>query len=605
MAIEEVRLWEPYEITLEAREAYDNPYTDVTVWVHLEGPGFEKRVYGFWDGDNVFRVRILATEPGVWSWRSGASCSDAGLCGERGRLNAVPWPEADLVENPCRRGFLRSTPNGHALTYADGTPCFLVGDTWWAAPTFRYRWTEAPEGHPVGPQMGFKDMVRYRKAQGYNLIAMIAAMPTWANDGQPPLIWLDEAAGVGIRDAWQQAGTQSAKDMHNEGGRPFLFPGKVPGYEEIVPDFDHINPAYFRCLDRKVDYLNAEGFIPFIEVARRDVSTIWRAFYDWPDSYARYIQYVFSRYQAHNCILSPIHYDWQRMSIPSRDYNTPANLVLDRYGPPPFGTLCSANSNGSTLINFDQPPWLTLHQIGNWRDHDHHWLLTEIYDETDPPRPGLNGEPYYAGWPDHSGWPDYAGWSEEDFIGGTPADDAACRSGMYGSVLSGGLAGHIYGAEGIWGGDIEPEARRTMWEALTWRSGAQMAHLKAFVLSEGERYQHLTPKADLITPNKTADTSGNRGWAYCARTPERDLFLAYFEAGYADLATQNPQLRGALAEHRYRARWLNPRSGGWADAGSLDADAWCRIALPQLPSAEDWALKLTLEGPLQEQASTL
>jgi hypothetical protein len=604
MAPTRVHVWEKVEITLEAHRTYENPYTDVQVWVDLEGPGLTQRVYGFWDGGNTFRVRVVAPTPGTWTWRSGTSRSDAGMCGERGHLEAVAWTEAELAENPSRRGFLRASHNGHALNYADGTPCYLTGDTWWATPTYRYPWDDsapeaAPEAEPKGaldvrPGMSFQEMVQYRKRQGYNLIAMIAALPAWANDGLPAHIWADEAAGLGIRQAWQQAGTQSAKDMHNEGGRPFLFPGRVPGYEQVVPDFDRINPAYFQAMDRKVDYLTAEGIIPFIEATRRDISTAWHAFYDWPTSYARYIQYIFSRYHAHNCILSPIHYDWHYMSIPSRAYNEPIYLAFEQTGPPPFGTLCSANPSGSTLLNFGEAPWLTLHQSGNWRDHDDHWLLTEIFNETSPPRPALNGEPYYAGWSDYKGWPDYEGWTDDDFVGGTEADDAACRSGMYGSFLSGGLAGHIYGAQGIWSGDIEPEARITLWDALQWRSGAQMEHLRTFVLSEGARYQDLAPHVEEVTPNKTAQIVGNEGWAYCARTEERDLFMLYFERGYAETTASQPRLRGALPEREYQASWFDPRMGTWSDAGHLIADAWRRIQLPRLPSKDDWALKLVL-----------
>ncbi len=592
MTSEKVHIWQKQEITLEAHNTYDNPYTDVTVWVDLKGPDFNKRVYGFWDGDNVFRVRITAIAPGEWSWISGSSQCDAGLCGERGHFTAIEWSEAEKQANPCRRGFLRPTANGHAIQYADGTACFLIGDTWWATPTYRYRWTAAPEGNPPGPDMGFKDMVQYRKSQTYNCIAMLAAHPVWANDDQPPLIWFDESQNIGIRDAWPQSGTDSAKAMHNEGGRPFLFPGHVPGYETVVPDFDRINPTYFQYLDRKIDYLNTEGFIPFIEVARRDISTVWRAFYAWPESYTRYIQYVFSRYQAHNVILSPIHYDWSRMSIPSRDYNEAANLVLKRYGPPPFDTLLSANANGSTLINFGQAQWIGLHQIGNWRDHNSHWLLTEIFQECDPPRPALNGEPYYAGWADYHCWSE-EGCTEDDFIGGTEADDAACRSGMYGSFLSGGLAGHIYGAQGLWGGDIEAESPYTMWDALQWASGAQMAYFRKFVESEDARFQELIPNADLVYPNKTRDLSSNRDWAYAARTPARDLFMLYFETG-----CPQSSLRGTLPNADYRAQWFNPRTGDWLDAGRLHADAWCRIeTLPPLPTSEDWALKLILQKP--------
>ncbi|NIM07443.1 MAG: hypothetical protein GTN69_11930, partial [Armatimonadetes bacterium] len=96
-----------------------------------------------------------------------------------------------------------------------------------------------------------------------------------------------------------------------------------------------------------------------------------------------------------NCILSPIHYDWIEMTIPPWEFNAPANLVIKRYGPPPFGTLLSANCSPSTLVNFGGPEkakWLTLHQIGNWREHYNNWYLTEIFNAPYP-LPALNGEP--------------------------------------------------------------------------------------------------------------------------------------------------------------------------------------------------------------------
>jgi len=252
-------LWEKLEIVLEAQNSYANPYTEVEVWAHLKGPKFEKRIYGFWDGGNIFRIRILAPAPGEWGWTSGSNHSDPGLNGKRGRFTAIEWTESEKKENSTRRGFIQPTANGHALEYCDGTPFFLLGDTWWSTPTFRYKWYDEETHYPIGPEMGFKDMVKYRKRQGFNCIAIIAAFPAWANDGKPPFIRLNDAEKTGIRDAWQQAGTESARDMYNEGGRPFLFPGKVAGYEEVFPDIDRINPSYFQHLDKKIDYLNIRG----------------------------------------------------------------------------------------------------------------------------------------------------------------------------------------------------------------------------------------------------------------------------------------------------------------------------------------------------------
>jgi hypothetical protein len=36
-----VHVWERQEVVLTAAQLYKNPYTDVTVWVALTGPGFK------------------------------------------------------------------------------------------------------------------------------------------------------------------------------------------------------------------------------------------------------------------------------------------------------------------------------------------------------------------------------------------------------------------------------------------------------------------------------------------------------------------------------------------------------------------------------------
>ena len=72
----DVRPWQSLQITFEADRSYSNPYMDVDLWVDLKGPGFEKRIYGFWDGGNAFRIRLVATAPGEWSWKSGSNQDD-------------------------------------------------------------------------------------------------------------------------------------------------------------------------------------------------------------------------------------------------------------------------------------------------------------------------------------------------------------------------------------------------------------------------------------------------------------------------------------------------------------------------------------------------
>ena len=59
------------------------------------------------------------------------------------------------------RGFLRASANGHAFKHADRTPCFLTGDTWWAAGTHRFPWNR----HLPTEQMSLV-MGAYRTPEG-------------------------------------------------------------------------------------------------------------------------------------------------------------------------------------------------------------------------------------------------------------------------------------------------------------------------------------------------------------------------------------------------------------------------------------------------------
>jgi hypothetical protein len=580
-------VWEKQEVSLTASRDFANPYTDATVWVDLTGPNFQKRVYGFWDGGRTFRVRIAATAPGTWRWRSGSLPRDPGLDGKTGEFTATAWSAEELQQNPLRHGFLRATANQHALEHADGTPYFALGDTWWATGTNRYPWYDSDEPRPLGPTAGFKDYVRYRKQQGFNWINMIAAFPNWMTDGKPWNMVINVPERLTLRSAWVEFGTGSAKNMDNEGGRPFLFPGKVPGYEDMFPDVDRINPQYFRFIDRKIDYLNEQGFVPFIEVSRRDASMCWQRFYQWPESYARFIQYIWSRYQANNTVLSPVHLDVISETIGPDEFLKAIKLVMDRYGPPPFGTLISANANPSTLENWGDDSPITLHQTGNMREHNNYWYLTEIYRQLHP-RPALNGEPYYAGYHDARSLGGGRGY-QYGALGGTEQDDQFVRSGMYGSLLSGGFAGHVYGAEGIWGADIEDAAPTKMWDAFQWRSASQMQYLRAFALSIGKRYQELAPDADLVSPNKTPVLRGYEGWAYSARTPDKSIFLAYFEKG-----CPRSQIRGAKLNAAYRAEWFDSRTGSWQNVGdgTLKSSVIGILTLPDFPSDADWGLRL-------------
>lgn len=606
----EVHVWELQEIILESSQTYPNPYADVDCWIELKGPDFSKRVYGFWDGGRTFRVRFVPTAAGEWTWITASNQSgDAGLNSGRGKLRAVAWTDAEKAENPNRRGFVRASENGHGLRYADDTPFFMVGDTWLAASSWRLPWKgiRAAQDYVPGPGISFEEAVAYRKRQGYNSVSFIAAFPNWAAD-QRGATYANKD-GVFLRNAWEKFGhwaasasittadgaTTTAKDMADEAGnRSFeMFADR-----EGLANFDRINPAYFQSLDRKMRHLSDEGFVPLLETIRRDHGPSWKAYFDFNVSYARYVQYLIARYGAFNLLFSGIHLDWipKDYSLTGDEFNAALTFHLKKYGPLPFGQPYTALIDSSTYKVFghgSHAPWLTMHTVGNKpRNHAIYASLEEIFQLT-PAYPAANLEPYYTGWNHTINRP-----GGETPVANSDRDNYFARAMMYGSVLSGGLAGHVHGTAAY---DLtstgEPAGwRPSIWEALRYTSGGQMQHLKAFVLSEGARYQELLlASTDLdprAAPGATAD--GLDGWSFMMRTADRTLALLYFENKSAVA-----QVRGLNANARYAWTWFDPRSGAWSKSAPVQANGSGSLTVPALPHSagtgaeQDWAAKLS------------
>ena len=599
-AVAAPHVWELQQMELQAVKQYANPYTDVECWIDLKGPEFSKRIYGFWDGGRTYLVRFVATAPGKWTWKSESNQDDSGLNGKAGSLVVADWTTAEKEQNPNRRGFLRSTANGHALQYADSTPFFMVGDTWLGAATWRLPLTGKTPDADYEPASGitFEEAVAYRKRQGFNSVSMIAAFPTWSSDHYPSTF--ADKNGVFYRNAWDKfgvtvtGGQATAKDMHDERGyRSFEI---LPNHEGL-PDFDRIVPAYFRSLDKKMQYLNDQGMVPLLETVRRDNCPPWAAYFDFNESFTRFVQYMVARYGAYSMIFSKIHLDiiLKNTSLTAKQFNDALKYHLKKYGPMPFGQPVTPLIDRSTYTTFghgDDAPWITVHSVGNNpRDHGIYPEL-EVLFRLEPPYPAINLEPYYTGWPARHNYP-----AGEHPPVNSDRDNYFARAQMYGSVLSGGLAGHVHGHAAY---DItttgEPKGGRPyIWDALRYTSGGQMQYLGKFMLSEGRRYQDLLLANEDLTPRKAPGSPerGLDGWGFLMRTQDKSLAFLYFEnkAVRATVANAKPN-------SRHRFMWYNTRTGEWMESMSLQSDGQGMLRLPAFPGGSDladvdWAGKLT------------
>ena len=120
----------PVEVGFTARADHADPFNTVTLDVIFQSPsGRTLRVPAFWAGGRAWKVRYASGEVG--GHRFSTECSvatDAGLHGVEGRVEIAPY----AGDNPLfRRGPIRVADDRRHLAYADGTPFFWLGDTWW------------------------------------------------------------------------------------------------------------------------------------------------------------------------------------------------------------------------------------------------------------------------------------------------------------------------------------------------------------------------------------------------------------------------------------------------------------------------------------------
>jgi len=231
------RKYQEYEIVLLTEKAYANPYLEVDLSATFRGPSQTVRANGFWDGGKVFRIRMLPTEPGTWTWT--VSASDSRLNGRSGSLTC---------EDSTSPGYVRvSKEHPHSFEWAgDGKPYFLLGDTMWHL-WYNVRYSDGT----------FQKMIDARAAQRFNYIH-----------------------GV-VHNVAQ-----------NEGG---------PIYNRQRPDGDYdcdaLNPGYFQWVDKKVAYMNERGIVAALLFAWGNEGY---QHYTSPEQYKRYIRYLVARYGSRN-----------------------------------------------------------------------------------------------------------------------------------------------------------------------------------------------------------------------------------------------------------------------------------------------------------------
>ena len=569
------------EVEFNSQVKYGNAYMDVDVWIELKKEGSSSEVYRipvFWDGGNVFRVRLVPTSPGKWTWKvinETVENADRSFIGRSGSFTAVA---ANVSSNPNKRGFIRVASNNRTLEYADGTPFFYTADTSWSALTEVFGFSKANTISGIS----FQNYISTRKGQGFNGLNVIASFP---NDSYTEL-WAEK--------------THHKKTGPN-GENPFELKstGKV--------DYLKIKPEYWQSVDKRMQHLSDQGFVTLFETVRR--SELWylgttqekNAFYN-------YVRYLWARYGCYNMIFSWVHHDSQSSIYPKwkqivSDANSKLYSKMGDYRMP-YGQPRTAMSFNTSLNNWnkDIPTALDIQNVSNAeRDETMHEWLRNIYHQQ-PAKPALNLEPFYPGWGLHSGNEINAGMD----------DTTMAQMQMYGSVLSGGLAGHAWGD--AWyagaatatgrssqdGGTIVPSNDPQV-NALKRFESQAMGHLKSFILDSDHNYAKLVPAAD-------TNLSDSQNYLHTLSIADDKSFaLGFFAADFRNSPKALPSLKNLMKSETYQFEWWDVTNGGWISAGNVTTNNSGVMKTPALPNndrTKSWAYRIrstdTIDEPEEE-----
>ncbi len=262
-----VAKWSTYELSFQAIGSYANPYTSgPELTGTFSGPGgVSKTVSGFWDGGDTFKIRFTPTAEGSWAYKTHSS--DRGLDNKSGAIDCGK-PEA------ASRGFLRIDPQHRtSFVWDDGTRYFMMGQTYY-------------------------DIVK---------------KGVWAADD--PAKWhsvseaIDKSVDYRMNKIRLNVYPCNDYPVHDErNDYPDVQPYNVSSGKI---DRDSLNVAYWRTLDRLVQYMGSKGVVADLIVTQP---------YDKNRMFGteaqndRFVRYVVSRYSAYANVIWCMSNEWEKSS---------------------------------------------------------------------------------------------------------------------------------------------------------------------------------------------------------------------------------------------------------------------------------------------------
>ncbi len=155
--------WNVFEITLNSKKAYTDPFNQVDVYAVFSGPGGKIITRpAFWDGGKIWKIRFAPTLTG--EWKMVTSCSNVADRGLHKISRSIMCKPYSGTLDIYKHGFLKVSEDRRYFVHDDGTPFFYLGDTHWLYIHERFD-TSNVKGIPSQ----FKYVVDKRVGQGFTV----------------------------------------------------------------------------------------------------------------------------------------------------------------------------------------------------------------------------------------------------------------------------------------------------------------------------------------------------------------------------------------------------------------------------------------------------
>ena len=231
-----------------------NPFTDYRIAGTFEGPGEQKTVHGFYDGDGEYVLRFMPSAEGVYRYRAAGSFSDREYEGTFEVTAAAPGQHG-----PVR------VRNTFHFAYDDGTPYYSAGTTC-------YVWELQHDAR-------IAETLESLKASGFNKIRFCIFPKHY-------LYNLKEPRSYPFPGTPADSGPVSADNFME-------YDCRTSGNDW---DFTRFNPEHFRQIERCIRVLRDAGIeadlIVFHPYDRWGFSCLPR------DAEFRYLEYIINRFAA-------------------------------------------------------------------------------------------------------------------------------------------------------------------------------------------------------------------------------------------------------------------------------------------------------------------